>query len=462
MRIGVDGYNLAIKHGTGVATYSSTLTHILRQAGHQVEGFFGLYGDPRRERREIQFFDRLAHGHRVEGMALVRDVTLSTILNHGPRTPLEVQLTDRVDKRSFGYRFPHFDRLWTSRLLFEDAYARFKYFGRFITLKVPDPPKVMHWTYPVPVRLAGSFNIYTVHDLVPLRLPQLTLDDKSYYHRLVDRCIKTGDHILTVSESSRADIHSLFDVPDSKVTNAFESSAIPAELLSDTRDEDQSAIENMFGLKGGQYFLFFGAVDPKKNIGRIVDAFLASRSERQLVIVSARDWGMEKETKMLGKGGQVYGRSLGNRVVQLEYLPRPTLFRLIRGARAVLFPSLYEGFGLPALEALQMGTPVLGSNVSSLPEVIGDAGLLVDPYSTPQIASAINRLDSDDALVAALRAAAPAQAAKFSDAAFLDRIQAMYRRLGLMTGEAPAVSGTDTGSIPFSDEKAKAPAKPAH
>lgn len=431
MRIGIDGYNLVLTHGTGVATYGASLAHVLRNCGHAVEGIFGLYADPRAERREVQFFDRFAHGHRIAERSLVRQVALATAFNHLPRRLSPVPLTQAVDRRSFGYRFPRFDALWTHNLLFEQAYARFKYLRRFTTVTMPDPPDVMHWTYPVPVRMKGARNVYTIHDLVPLRLPQATLDDKRYYYQLVQNCIDTADHIITVSEASRRDILSLFTVAEAKVTNTYQSSPVPPEVSRATREQDAAMIRSIFGLEQDNYYLFFGAIDPKKNIGRIVDAYLSARSDRKLVIVSSRDWGMDAETRMLGPDGEVYGRKLGRKIIRLQYLPRPTLFRLIAGARAVLFPSLYEGFGLPALEAIQMDTPVIGSTASSLPEVIGDAGLMVDPYNTAEIAEAIRRLDSDDALVGRLAAAAPAQAAKFSDDAWARALASVHDGLRL-------------------------------
>jgi glycosyltransferase involved in cell wall biosynthesis len=97
----------------------------------------------------------------------------------------------------------------------------------------------------------------------------------------------------------------------------------------------------------------------------------------------------------------------------------------------VLFPSLYEGFGLPALEALQLGTPVISSNTASLPEVVGDGGLLVDPYETTQIADAIRAIDHDDALYERLSRAGLAHAAGFGNEAFAQRLRGMYERMGL-------------------------------
>jgi glycosyltransferase involved in cell wall biosynthesis len=289
----------------------------------------------------------------------------------------------------------------------------------------------MHWTYPLPLRIVGTRNIYTIHDLVPLRLPHTTLDDKKYYRRLIRWTLRKADHICTVSESSRNDIHRLFSVPEGKVSNTYQSSQVPPEIRASSAEDDGEVVRSTFGLDPQGYYLYFGAVDPKKNIGRIIDAYLSSRTEKKLVLVSSRSWGMDWETRMLGKGDRVYGRKLGKRVLRLEYLPRPTLFRLIRSAKAVLCPSLYEGFGLPALEAIQVGTPVISSNVSSLPEVVGDAGILVNPYKSDEIAAAIRALDNDPELYARLRAAGPAQAGKYTDALYLDRLNEMYRKVGV-------------------------------
>jgi len=431
MRIGIDGYNLAMPHGTGVATYGAALAGVLARMGHRVEGVFGLDIGRRPETRELLFFDRFGHGHRLNGGQITWRVGSSTALNHLPRKLNPVPITDHIDRRGFGYRMPAFDALWSSPLLFETAYARFRHLGRFLTVSMPDPPAVMHWTYPVPVRMAGARNIYTIHDLVPLKLPHTTLDDKGYYHRLVSRCIRDADHICTVSEASRADILSLFDVAPDKVTNTYQSSPVPDDITAASAELDLAIVRDMFGLKPQGFYLFFGALDPKKNIARIVDAYLTSQSRAPLVIVGARDWGMDAGTRFLGDDGKVYGRKVGERIIRLEYLPRTTLFRLIRAAKAVLFPSLYEGFGLPALEAIELGTPVISSNLSSLPEVVGEAGLLVDPYKTHEIAAAIRRIDEEPELSTRLRAAGPVQAAKFSEAAYRERLAGMYGRMGL-------------------------------
>ena len=119
---------------------------------------------------------------------------------------------------------------------------------------------------------------------------------------------------------------------------------------------------------------------------------------------------------------------------RIPYLPLGQLISLIRGARGVLFPSLYEGFGLPVLEAMMLGAPVITSTVSSLPEIAGDAALLVDPLDVDDIAKAIRSFDHDGDLRAELSRRGVKRAAYFSPAAYEKRIAALYKRLGVESG----------------------------
>lgn len=429
MRIGIDAYNISMPDGTGVATYGHTLARTLKGAGYDIDGVFGLSPGGKPSLREMLFFDRFGRGHNISHAAFVRKVALSASLNHLPRRLKSITAGRDVELRSFGTRLPAFDTFWTSPLLFEIATERFRYLGNFTTITMPDPPDVMHWTYPLPLRLKGAHNIYTIHDLVPIRLPQTTRDDKMFYRRLVTQCVRKADRIVTVSEASRRDTIELLDADPAKVVNTYQVSPVPKSIRESTIVDDAGIVESAFGVRAREFYLFFGALDPKKNIGRIVDAYLSSQSQRPLVIVSSRDWGMDRETRMLGKKGTVYGRKMRRRVIRLQYLPRPMLFRLIRSARAVLFPSLYEGFGLPVLEAQQMGTPVITANTSSLPEVAGDAALLVNPYSSDEIAAAIRRIDSEDGLVEELSRRGLVQSATFSESVYRERLDALYRGL---------------------------------
>lgn len=426
LTIGIDGYNIAMPRGTGIATYGRTLGYVLNAAGHDITGVFGLHVGDDRALRETLFFDRVGQtetGRRVFGGRWHRRFrTLRATLNRKlEAVAAEVPLTNRVDKQSFADRLPPFDRLTSSPGLFPTAMRYFNAHGRFLKLRMERPPEIMHWTYPIPVRLDGARNIYTVHDLVPLRLPYTTLSDKPQFARLLNGCVAYGDHLCTVSDFSRADIIDQCRIDPAFITNTYQTSLLPEEIVCETWEDSARQVEGIFGLKPRSFFLFFGAVEPKKNIGRLIEAYLGLRLETPLVLVGARAWLSDGELSLLPENDP--------RIVKLDYLGRNTLLRLTRAARAVLFPSIFEGFGLPALEAMQLGTPVLTGNGSSLPEVTGKAAVMVDPYSTVAIAAGIARLDRDEELRKALGEAGPQQATRFSEGAYLARLEAMYAKV---------------------------------
>src|SRR5919107_729891 len=126
-----------------------------------------------------------------------------------------------------------------------------------------------------------------------------------------------------------------------------------------------------------------------------------------------------------------------HKVLMLDYAPFRLLVNLIRGARGVLFPSLYEGFGLPALEAMLLGTPVVTSDTASMPEVVGDAAITVDPYDVAALVRAIQAVDGDPELRARLAEAGPRRAAQFSPERYASRLEALYTRLGVRPGRTP-------------------------
>ena len=423
LTIGIDGYNLAMPRGTGIATYGLNLARTLQSAGHQVVGAFGLHVGRDPSLREALFFDkvgqpqtgRVVFGGRWPRRAQMLWATLNWKLS--PRA-MDVPLTDQVDKEAFADKLPRFDRLTSTAGLYSIAQRHFSVTGRFLPLRMKEPPQIMHWTYPVPVRLEGARNIYTIHDLVPLRLPYTTLTDKPRFARLLRRCVAEADHLCTVSEFSRQDIIDQCGVAPSNITNTYQTSILPNEILGEPFEQSARHVKGIFNLEPRGYFLFFGALEPKKNLGRLIEAYLGLQISTPLVLVGARAWMSEGELSLLPEDDK--------RIIRLDYLNRNALLQLTRAARAVLFPSIFEGFGLPVLEAMQLGTPVLTSNRSSLPEVAGNAALLVDPYSTASIAKAIARLEQEDSLRIQLSISGPRQAASFSESAYLARLEAMY------------------------------------
>lgn len=428
--IGIDGYNLALPQGTGVATYARNLGIALNHLSHPVDLIFGLQvpesASP--ELRESLFFARLGQddGKAPTNLSLKGQIKRALTLP-GARRLIEIPVADRVIATELLARLPPFDRIYTRGSLFRVAARYYRHFGKFMTVKMENPPAIMHWTYPLPIRLHGAANVYTLHDLVPLRLPQTTLEDKRYYQRLIAECLKTADRICTVSENSRNDILKLFPkTPPEKVFNTYQA-AIWESDLGDRADVGRR-LARLFDLDYGEYFLFFAAIEPKKNLGRLIEAYLTAEIDRPFVIVGKEAWQAEQELSLL-RGA--HGGKLKNaeRIRRIDYLPRSQLALLVKGARAVCMPSLYEGFGLPALEAMIEGTPVLASSTGSLPEIVGSDGLTVDPYDVRALAAALERLDRDEEFRLSLAAFGHRQAEKFSMVRYQDRLQQLYNPL---------------------------------
>lgn len=429
----IDGFNLALPRGTGVATYGASLARALNAMQWQVDGLYGLRAPFNRRLRDIMFYEAMGNEHQTRSplpgsFGWYRELAAAV----RGRRPREIMATGRVLTSQFSHRLPQFDRLFTVPDLFDLAYRNFRRTGTFLTVNMPDPPAIMHWTYPFPIKVAGARNIYTLHDLVPLKLPYASLDNKRYYFRLMRAVARRADAICTVSEASRRDIVQFFPEAEAKTINTFQAVRLPPGATDDSDADLARSLKSIFNLDHRGYFLFFGAVEPKKNVGRLIEAYLSLATRTPLVIVGTRAWGSEVELRMLQRDELQPLKTTFRTIRRLDYLPRSLLLKLVRGARAVTFPSLYEGFGLPVLEAMTLGTPVLTSNTSSLPEVAGDAAIQVDPYDVRAIAEGLRALDADPALRERLSAAGIVQARQFTMESYQDRLAAMYAQVAGM------------------------------
>jgi glycosyltransferase involved in cell wall biosynthesis len=427
MKVSIDAFNIALPHGTGVATYGRNLAKAARAEGNAVHVLFGssrgrsrvpllnevalAEGEPEAPARRISGLTQAAKFGRAL-MGTAHSVRAMPVPASG-----QVIMPQRlkVDAAQF----------WNAQNLYTGADKAFKATGAFTKVAVGGID-LAHWTYPLPVRIAGARNVYTLHDLVPLRLPYTTADRKRVYYRLCRRIARDADHILTVSEASRTDLIKILGVEEDRVSNLYQASDIAATL--DGIDEAFIAryVEGLLGVGMREYFVFFGAIEPKKNVARLLEAYLASSVKSRLVIVGGPGWGGEQDVKLLKSLANL---DAGKRITWLGYLPRDMLAMLIAGARATVFPSLYEGFGLPVLESMALGTPVITSTTSSLPEVAGDAALLVDPYDVHAIARAIHELDESEALRSDLAQRGRLRAEFFSAAAYSRRLAEFYRRI---------------------------------
>jgi glycosyltransferase involved in cell wall biosynthesis len=308
--------------------------------------------------------------------------------------------------------------------LFVKAHYRHMLLRRFTEVRLPDPIDVLHLTAPLPVRIRGVRTVTTIHDLVPIRLPYATPDNKAEFIHRVRTSAALSDLIVTVSEASKRDIVEILDVDPSKVAVTYQ----PTDLLP-LAAADQDSVPRVlrrYDLVPDSYALFVGALEPKKNLRRLIEAFLEIDTVMPLAIVGRKAWlwdGDEAWLETLGANARARLRFLG-------YVSREDLRRLYVGAQMLLFPSLYEGFGLPVLEAMTMGCPVLTSRTSSLPEVCGEAALYVDSLDRDDIRKGIERLLADPALRADLARKGEAQSRRFSFENYVDRLRLAYAGLG--------------------------------
>lgn len=431
----IDGYNLRLEKGTGISTYSRNLAAAARRAGASV-GI--LYGYPRRVRNrplidEVSFFDpALERPFMAESIGAKLRMLLGVVRGMISRpTYQRIPISGQVVTRPFDARMPAFDHIYNSPDLFFLAHAYFYLTGRILSVRPSTRPVVAHWTYPLPVRIVGAKNYYTVHDLIPLKLPYTTLDDKQFYYRMVKQILATADKIVTVSEQSKADIASLFGYHPDRIHNTYQAVDIPPALIQDRGDLER-ILSNLFGLQYKEYILFVGAVEPKKNVGRLIEAYLASGVDYPLILVGPKAWKHERELNLVRdelisttviEQNEIRVRK---RIRSFDYISFPNLVCLIQGARFLTFPSLYEGFGLPVLEAMSLGTAVLASNVSSIPEVAGNAAVLVDPYNVREIRDAIIKLSSDEGYRSDLEERGRPQAENFSVERYSEAVKELY------------------------------------
>lgn len=433
-RIWMDGFSLTHSHGTGITTYSRGHAATLRELGASL-GI--LYGRPLPRlkdatEREVRFFDARARPNRSFRQRLIDMVK-------EPRGPLAqpVQISRMVDSsatsavtfRSFSTAsLPAVDELWNANDAFGRALVNFSVTGRLLPVRVQGtPPALMHWTYSHAMRLAGTRNIYTIHDLIPLRLPWATLDLKSRWLNTLRMLVRDAEHIVTVSEHARQDIIEQFGIAEDRITNTYQPVFPPGEPMDETMSV--ARLRAAHGLEPRGYFLFISTIEPRKNLARLLDAYLASGIDTPFVIVGNVAEHGKDELRLLTEANGT--RTADGRIRHLGYLPRLDVDILLRHAKALCFPSLYEGFGLPAVEAMLLGTAVMTSNTSSLPEVVGDAAVTVTPTDTREMAEALRALDGTTGVRERLEEAGPRRAAEFSPERYAERLGALYRRLGI-------------------------------
>jgi glycosyltransferase involved in cell wall biosynthesis len=269
-------------------------------------------------------------------------------------------------------------------------------------------------------------SVVTIHDCIHLRFPEYLPNRLGYAYARSFLWVAAhrSAHVFTVSEASKRDILSYFRIPESKISVIY--NAIDERFHEEPPADEVERVRDRYQLND-PFVLYAGNIKPHKNIERLIEAFhILRRGELEhvkLLIIG------DEITKYAGLRRAVHRYKLHKHVRFFGFVPDATLAILYRLARVFVFPSLYEGFGLPPLEAMASGTPVVTSNVSSLPEVVGDAAMLIDPYEPEAIAGAVRRVLLDDRLRDDMRERGLARAREFSWDRSIRRVRAIYDRV---------------------------------
>jgi glycosyltransferase involved in cell wall biosynthesis len=257
--------------------------------------------------------------------------------------------------------------------------------GRADVLHAPD--------FSLPPTL-GARTVVTIHDLAFMTHPECAVPSlRTYLHRVVPRAVKRADHIIAVSQRTADDLVELLGVAPKKLT------VIHLGIDPSVRRVTDAAVlvdaQERYGLRL-PFALAVGTIEPRKNFARLIEAFALARRQAggpaQLVIAGRKGWLYDDVFATVER------LRLGDEVRFLDYVPDADLATLYSQAAVVAMPSLYEGFGIPVVEAMACGVPVVASTGGSLPEIVGDAGLLAAPEDVPALAEALTRAVGDASL----------------------------------------------------------------
>ncbi len=281
-------------------------------------------------------------------------------------------------------KFGHLRRLTWTQFRLSSLYKQHQ--SRLLFSPVPEVPL-----------FSRCRSVVMVHDLIPLRVPDWRSPLLPYFRYYVPQVLAQAQHILCNSEATATEVHQTYGIPHHRMT------AIPLAYDAAHFYPRNFPTQN--------YFLYLGRHDPHKNVSRIISAFaqLPQRQDYELWLVGGTD---RRYTHAL----QIQAAELGiaPQVKFLDYVAYRELPEVIGQAIALVFPSLWEGFGIPILEAMACGTPVITSNLSAMPEVAGEAALLVDPLKVKEIAAAMEQLVRDEGARSDLREAGLKRVAQFS------------------------------------------------
>jgi glycosyltransferase involved in cell wall biosynthesis len=275
----------------------------------------------------------------------------------------------------------------------------------------------------IPPLAATGASVITIHDLAFLIYPHFLTQESARYYGQIDRAVRHADEIIAVSHSTKHDLVRMLGVNEEKI-HVIHEAADPLYAPED-KGEALRHVQELFDLPS-EYILFVSTIEPRKNLQGLLLAYRRLRDDYKLypalVLVGAPGWLSDDVYSLVDK------LDLRQHCYFLGRVDAHDLKHLYNAAQCLVHPAFYEGFGLPPLEAMACGTPVVVSNVSSLPEVVGDAALLVNPNQDEEITVALWRLLTDLQLRDELRGKGLQRAASFSWARAAEETMSAYRK----------------------------------
>ncbi|TDR23223.1 glycosyltransferase family 4 protein [Marinicella litoralis] len=421
----VDGFNLGLRKGSGIKTYGMTLLDAYKALGFEV----GVLLDNNFVSGKDQLIDEVSLFDQDE----VRPVpmlnyqwfrnlkTLSYLFRQRKAHSVIPHVTEPDPEnylsRVGGDKYQYIENIGD---VFNNATRLFAFTKKVTKIKPKIKPDILHLTTPWPIKISGVKTVVTIHDLIPLKVPFTTLDMKVHFYELFKWAAESADLILSVSEHTKKDIMEIYGVPEEKIKVTYQSFKGGEVKVN---KEDSELYLKSRKLVPEKYILFVGNIEPKKNIKQLIRAFAYIKKGYKLAIVGHKAW--MSESQLFGL--QKYLKK--KEYVMLDYVTEEELAMLYSNAFCMVFPSLYEGFGLPVLEAMQNNCPVICSDRSSLPEVGGDAALYVDPYKFSDIRMQLDKLITNPALRLQMIEKGKARVKFFSPENYAKRIKEAYEGL---------------------------------
>jgi glycosyltransferase involved in cell wall biosynthesis len=341
----------------------------------------------------------IPHLRSLDPTLLISPIASRLISTHTKNTYYSIPANLTPEQGTVG----HLRRLLWTQLRLSQIYYQLQ--APLLFSPVPEAPLYTHCRY-----------VVTVHDLIPLRFPRLS--PLTPYHRYyIPQVLSQAQHVICNSTATASDIIDFFHIPANRIT--------PIPLAYDANHFRYLNLSQQDETR--PYFIYIGRHDPHKNLHRLIAAFAKIANYRDCDLLLAGTGDRRYTPKLKAQSVEL---GIADRIKFLDYIPYEQLPILLNRAIALVFPSLWEGFGLPILEAMACGTPVITSNLSSLPEVTGDAALLVNPDNIEEIAAAMESMVNNSQLRSHLSKLSIARANQFSwEKTGLDTVEVLKRFL---------------------------------